>query len=106
MHVDYFSDDTDNSTVESCLYKGNSSTPKLFRLMVCMGKLEMTHNARIVVAHVSGKRMIKEGTGGLSRGAAERRRVNALIHSLKWGPIGLSSKIEIEDSILLDGRLS
>jgi hypothetical protein len=59
---------TDNSTVESCLYKGNSSSPKLFRLMVRMRKLEMTHNARILVSHVSGKRMIKEGTNGVSRG--------------------------------------
>jgi hypothetical protein len=59
---------TDNSTVESCLYKGNSSSPKLFQLMVRMRKLEMTHNASIVVSHVSGKRMIKEGTDGVSRG--------------------------------------
>jgi hypothetical protein len=59
---------TDNATVESCLYKGNSSSPKLFRLIVRMRKLEMTHNARIVVSHVSGKRMIKEGTNGVSRG--------------------------------------
>jgi hypothetical protein len=59
---------TDNSTVESCLYKGNSSSSKLFELMVRMRKLEMTHNARIIVSHVSGKRMIKEGTDGVSRG--------------------------------------
>jgi hypothetical protein len=57
---------TDNSIVESCLYKGNSSSPKLFRLMVRMRKLEMTHNARIMVSHVSGKRMIKEETNGVS----------------------------------------
>jgi hypothetical protein len=59
---------TNNSTVESCLYKGNSSSVKLFRLMVQMRKLEMTHNAKIVVSQVSGKRMIKEGTDGVSRG--------------------------------------
>jgi hypothetical protein len=59
---------TDNSTVESCLYKGNSSSRKLFKLMVRMRKLEMVHNAKIVVSHVSGKRMIKEGTDGVSRG--------------------------------------
>ncbi len=59
---------TDNSTVESCLYKGNSSSLELFRLMVRMRKLEMTHNAKIVVSQVSGKRMIKEGTDGVSRG--------------------------------------
>jgi hypothetical protein len=59
---------TDNSTVESCLYKGNSTSPKPFKLMVRMRKLEMIHKAKIVVPHVSGKRMIKEGTNGVSRG--------------------------------------
>jgi hypothetical protein len=59
---------TDNSTVESCLYKGNSSSVKLFLLMVRMQNLEVTHNAKILVLHVSGKRMIKEGTDGESRG--------------------------------------
>jgi hypothetical protein len=59
---------TDNSTVESCLYKGNSSSLELFRLMVRMRKLEMTHNVKIVVSHFSGKYMIKEGTDGVSRG--------------------------------------
>jgi hypothetical protein len=59
---------TDNSTVEFCLYEGNSSSLKLFRLMVWMRKLEMTRNAKIVLSHVSRKRMIKEGTDGVSRG--------------------------------------
>jgi hypothetical protein len=59
---------TDNSTVEACLYKGNSSSEKLFQLMVRMRKLEMKHNAKIVVSHVSGKRMIKEGADAVSRG--------------------------------------
>jgi hypothetical protein len=54
--------------VESCLYKGNSTSPKLFKLMVQMRKRKMTRNAKIVVSHVSGKRMIKEGTDGVSRG--------------------------------------
>jgi hypothetical protein len=59
---------TDNSTVEACLYKGNSSSPKLFKLMVRMRKLEMTYNVKVVISHVSGKRMIKEGADGVSRG--------------------------------------
>jgi hypothetical protein len=59
---------TDNSTVEACLYKGNSSSPKLFKLMVRMRKLEMTHNVNVIISHVSGKRMIKEGADGVSRG--------------------------------------
>jgi hypothetical protein len=67
---------TGNSTVESCLYKSNSSSVKLFRLMVRMRKLEMTHNTKIVVSQVSGKRMIKEGMDGVSRGQL-RERVTA-----------------------------
>jgi hypothetical protein len=59
---------TDNSTVESCLHKGNSSSIKLFKLMVRMRKLEMKHNAKIVISHCSGKRMIREGADGASRG--------------------------------------
>jgi hypothetical protein len=58
----------DNSTVESCLCKGNSSSVKPFRLMVRMRKREMTCNATIVVSHVPGKCMIKEGTHGVLRG--------------------------------------
>jgi hypothetical protein len=59
---------TDNPTVESCLYKGKLSSRKLCKLIVRMRRLEMTHNAKIVVSHVSGKRMIREGTDDVSRG--------------------------------------
>jgi hypothetical protein len=64
MFLFYF---TDKSTVESCLHKGNSSSVKLFKLMVRMRKLEMMHNAKIVVSHCLGKWMIREGAGGASR---------------------------------------
>ena len=59
---------TDNSTVEAALYKGNSSSPKLFELVVRLRKLELAHGARIRVAHVAGTRMIAQGTDGVSRG--------------------------------------
>ena len=59
---------TDNSTVESALYKGNSSSEKLFELVLRFRKLEMVTGARFVISHVSGKRMIAEGTDGTSRG--------------------------------------
>jgi hypothetical protein len=59
---------TDNSTVEAALYKGNSSSVKLFELVVRVRKLEMHQDARILVSHVSGERMKAEGTDGASRG--------------------------------------
>jgi hypothetical protein len=59
---------TDNSTVESALYKGNSSSAKLFELIVRFRKLELVTGARFIISHVSGKRMIAEGTDGTSRG--------------------------------------
>jgi hypothetical protein len=46
---------TDNSTVEAALYKGNSSSEKLFELVLRFRKLEMVTGARFVISHVSGK---------------------------------------------------
>jgi hypothetical protein len=59
---------TDNSTVEAALYKGTSSSEKLFALVVLVRKLELQQQARFIVSHVPGKRMIAEGTDGTSRG--------------------------------------
>jgi hypothetical protein len=60
---------TDNSTVESALYKGNSSSIKLYELVVRLKKLEMKMGCKFFVSHVSsGKRMIVQGTDGASRG--------------------------------------
>ena len=57
---------TDSATVEGCLYKGNSLSEKLFDLVVRLKALEMQTGARIIVTHVLGKRMIAQGTYGLS----------------------------------------
>jgi hypothetical protein len=59
---------TDNSTVESALYKGNSNSRKLFELVVCFRTLQMQHGLKIVVSHIAGKRMVAQGTDGVSRG--------------------------------------
>jgi hypothetical protein len=42
---------TDNSTCEAALYKGNSSSPKLFDLVLRFRKLEMDQGAHFRVAH-------------------------------------------------------
>lgn len=59
----------DNATVESCIYKGNSSSPKLYELILRFKKLEMHSGARFIVSHVSGDRMKNQGTDGVSRGS-------------------------------------
>lgn len=60
---------TDNKVTESCLYKGNAKSEKLFDLIVRLRTLEMREGAQIIVTHVAGTRMQKQGTDGLSRGA-------------------------------------
>jgi hypothetical protein len=45
---------TDNSTVEAALFKGNTSSWKLFHLIVRFWKIQITYDAEIVVSHVAG----------------------------------------------------
>jgi hypothetical protein len=59
---------TDNSTVEAAVYKGNSSSQKLFEMVLRLKKLEMKNGATFLVTHVSGKRMMAQDTDGVSRG--------------------------------------
>ena len=59
---------TNNTTVEGCLYKGNSTSEKLFDLVVRMKSLELKYGCQILVTKVSGLRMIAQGTDGVSRG--------------------------------------
>jgi hypothetical protein len=58
---------TDNNTLEATFWKGTSSSPLLFDLVLRLRKLEMDSNLIIHVLHISGKRMIDQGTDGLSR---------------------------------------
>jgi hypothetical protein len=59
---------TDNSTIESALAKGNSSSKKLFDLVLEVWHLEMHEGAQIIVTHVSGEQMKAQGTNGVSQG--------------------------------------
>ena len=59
---------TDNSTVEAALYKGSSSSRKLFDLAVRFRKLQVAQEAKFHVSHVSGERMKAQGANGASRG--------------------------------------
>ena len=59
---------TDNAVSEAAYYNGSSSSEQLFNCIVRLRQLEMGHSCKIYIFHVSGKRMIKQGSGGLSRG--------------------------------------
>ena len=59
---------TDNSTTEGCFHKGSSSSQLLHELILRLHKVEMEHGFVLFLVHVAGKRMIAQGTDGLSRG--------------------------------------
>jgi len=59
---------TDNSTAESVFYKGTSTSPLLFNLVLRLRQLEMSGELKLQMIHVAGTRMIQQGTDGLSRG--------------------------------------
>mmetsp|Transcript_17572 Transcript_17572/g.49639 ORF Transcript_17572/g.49639 Transcript_17572/m.49639 type:complete len:1287 (+) Transcript_17572:10428-14288(+) len=58
---------TDNMTAESAFWKGNSSSKMLAALVLEMRMMEMEANLILHVVHVSGDRMVQQGTDGLSR---------------------------------------
>jgi hypothetical protein len=60
---------TDNSTAESCFYRGTSKSAHLHGLVLKLQLLEMDNGMTIHVIHVSGKRMIAQGTDGCSQGS-------------------------------------
>ena len=59
---------TDNTTSELAFYNGTSSSKALFDLVLEARALEGTAGCIIRLVHVPGKRMIDQGTDGLSRG--------------------------------------
>ena len=59
---------TDNSTAENAFSNGTSSSEALFDQVVEAHALEAIHGCIIRVIHVPGKRMIAQGSDGLSRG--------------------------------------
>jgi hypothetical protein len=60
---------TDNSTAESCFFKGGSSSKLLHKLILRLKKAEIQHGFILHMVHVAGTRMIEQGTDGLSRGS-------------------------------------
>ena len=82
---------TDNSTVESVLYKGNSTSEKLFDPVVRFRMIEIKSGSKFMVTHVSGIRMMAQGTDGLSRGQMHEgiSLGDAMEHFCPWGKSAL-----------------
>jgi hypothetical protein len=59
---------TDNYTAKAVFYKRNSTSKKLFELVLRLRRLEMEAKMVLHVIHVAGTRMILEGADGGSRG--------------------------------------
>ena len=92
---------TDNSTVESCIYKGNSSNEKLFNLIIRFKNCELKSGSRFIVTHVSGERMKSQGTDGISRGHL-REGVSlgrAMLSYCPWGQSALDRSPSLREWI-------
>jgi hypothetical protein len=61
---------TDNTSAESAFYKGTSSSKRLFELTLDLQKLQINNGLALHLIHVAEKRMIAQGTDGLSRGSS------------------------------------
>ena len=59
---------TDNTTCENSFYKGTSTSPFLFDLVLRLRLLTLKVGMRLHLIHVAGTRMIDQGSDGLSRG--------------------------------------
>ena len=62
---------TDNSTAELAHHKGNSGSRLLFDWIVRLRNLNMKYGTKLHLVHVSGTRMISQGTDSVSRGNLE-----------------------------------
>ena len=60
---------TNNSTAESCFYRGGLKSKLLHELVLRLRLLEMKYGMHVHVIHVSGERIIAQGTDGCSRGS-------------------------------------
>jgi hypothetical protein len=60
---------TNNIVAECAFYRGTSSTPLLFELILHIKQLELSHSLQLHVIHIAGSRMMAQGTDGLLRSA-------------------------------------
>ncbi len=60
---------TDKSTTEACFYCKNSKYVHLHSLVLELQTLEMSYGMTLHIIHISGQRMIAQGTDGCLRGS-------------------------------------
>lgn len=72
---------TDNSVSEAAFFNGSSKSRKLFELILELRVVEMKAGARFHFIHCSGKRMIAQGSDGLSRGQLSEGVMRGLVMS-------------------------
>jgi len=82
---------TDNSTVEGAVAKGNSPSRKLHQLVTRLRALQMKYCFDLHVIHISGSRMIEQGTDGLSRGALKLSNVEGKLAVRQYVPLHLNA---------------
>ena len=58
----------DNSTVKGTVIKGSSLSPRLFKLVKDLKQAEMNHSFMTHMILASSRRMMQQGTDGVSRG--------------------------------------
>ncbi|KAL7573105.1 hypothetical protein ACA910_018786 [Epithemia clementina (nom. ined.)] len=59
---------TDNQHAESAFYRGTAKSPEVLRLMFCLHRILIRGYSFIhIILWIAGKRMIDQGTDGLSR---------------------------------------
>ena len=88
---------TNNSTVEGCLFKGNSPVKKLFDLVVRVKRLELLYGCLILVTHISGDSMQAQGTDGISRDLSNEG-VSTCLYMLSFCP-WYKSALEVSDNL-------
>ena len=59
---------TDNEVLQHLLCKGNSTSEKLFKLVARLRTTRIKIATKLLVTHISGKRMMAQGTDGVSSG--------------------------------------
>jgi len=67
---------TDNQVAERSFFNGTSTSKLLFQLILRLRKVEIEGGIHLILLHVSGKRMIQQGTDGLSRGSMNEGVMN------------------------------
>jgi hypothetical protein len=77
---------TDNIVAECAFYRGTSSNPLLFELILRLKQLELSHSLQLHVVHIAGSHMMAQGTDGLSRGVCWENN-----HFLSDVPLHLSA---------------